>query len=162
MRTTKTIVIQDGEVSYTYNLTKMSALGLQKWASRAICALAESGLLDLKDKDLNGGIAAMIDVMLHQGFGFLGKLDCDRVDKILAELIENTAKRTVGAAEVKVTQQDLESTLTEIESLFELEKECFLLNFPQFAPESQSDSLPSPQMESGTIKRGISVKSSHH
>ncbi len=157
MRDTKEIVINDNGTAYTYTLTKLSALGLQKWGARAICALAESGILDMKDKDLTGGFAEMFNIIMSKGFGFLGKLNCDRVDSLLLELIEKTAERKVGAASIKVNEQDLEATLTDIKSLFELEKECFVINFPQFVVENQSSSLQSQVTENATTKRGISV-----
>jgi hypothetical protein len=72
-------------------------------------------------------------------------------------LIEKTAERKVGAASIKVNEQDLEATLTDIKSLFELEKECFILNFPQFVTEKQSDFPQSQVTENATTKRGISV-----
>ena len=73
------------------------------------------------------------------------------------ENIEKTAQRKVGAASIKVNEQDLEATLTDIKSLFELEKECFIINFPQFVTEKQSDFPQSPATENATTKRGISV-----
>lgn len=158
MRTTKDITITDNGNEYKYQLTKLSALGLARWGERVICALAAAGILDQQASDLTEGMAIIGDLIKQKGFSFLGGIDCDRTDGLMLELVEKTAKRVVGANLIKVTEQDLDSTFEDIGALFELIKECLAVNFPTFVTVSQSDSLPSPQTESVTTKRGISVK----
>ena len=46
MRTNKKLTINDNGNSYEYVLTKMSAIGLQKWTARALTVLIETGILE--------------------------------------------------------------------------------------------------------------------
>ena len=158
MRTTKDIVINDNGNEYKYRLTKLSALGLARWGERVICALAAAGILDQQAGDLTEGMALIGNLLKEKGFSFLGGVDCDKTDKLMLELVEKTATRMAGAATIRVTEQDLESTFEDISSLFELIKECLVVNFPAFAAAAPSDSLQSPPTENTTTKRGISVK----
>lgn len=154
MRTTKKITITDNGNNYDYFLTKMSALSLQKWSERAFSVLIETGVLkqqatspdflsNLKDlaQNFNGDI-----------LDCLGKLNCDKLDDLIIELIGKTAERMAGASKIKVTETDLEATLEDISSLLELEKECLFINFPIFAGENQSISQQPSQTEKSTTK----------
>lgn len=162
MRLEKTVTIDDDGNKYEYHLKQMSALGLHRWGERVICVLGSSGILEMDDRTLPESIKALGNNVFQKGFGFLRNVDCDKVDELLMELISKTCRRVVGTTEIEVNERDIESTLTDIKSLFELEKECFLINFPQFAPAKPSDTHSSPQMENTTSKRGISVSRSHH
>lgn len=159
MRNYKDITITDNGNEYKYRITKLSAISLQKWGLKALSILAETGLLSANISDLTGGMAELGQALTRDNFAFLGKLDSEKANAVIFELVEKTAMRLNGKAQLKVTEQELDNTLEEISSLFELEKECLLINFPTFAQESASDTPPSPQMEQHTSHRGISVQS---
>lgn len=162
MRLEKQITINDDGVEYKYNLKQMSALGLHRWGERVICVLGSSGILEMDDKSLPDSLKALGNNVFQNGFGFLRNVDCDKVDVLLMELISKTCRRVVGNTDIEVNERDIETTLTDIKSLFELEKECFLINFPQFATANQSNTPISQETASGTSRRGISVQRSHH
>lgn len=158
MRTSKDIVIRDNDNEYKYRLTKLSALSLARWGERVVCALASAGILDMQASDLTEGMALLTDLIKNKGFSVLGGIDCDKTDKLMLELVEKTATRIAGASTIKVTEQDLDATFENINSLFELIKECLIINFSIFATAIQSGSQASPVMENTTTKRGISIK----
>jgi hypothetical protein len=80
----------------------------------------------------------------------------------LLELLTKCARRIVGTTTIEVTEKDIENTLSDIQSLIELEKECFLINFPQLADESESISPTSQETVKDTLKQGISVTPLRH
>ena len=162
MRTTKEITITDNGNEYKYRLTKLSALSLIRWGERVLCVLAKAGILDRQAETVTDGMAFLANLVTTKGLTFLGDIDCDRVDELILDLIEQTATRTVGNATIKVNKQDIDNTLEDITSFFNLAKECFLINFHQFAPENLYISPQSPVTETTTTKRGISVQKSAH
>lgn len=131
MRTTKNITIKDDDVEIKFKLTALSALGLQKWIVKAGVALAESGLLNVEVGN-NFSIDAIFSAIQQNGFNFLGKLDPDKANKLLIELVHDTATKLTGAGVVELTENELENTFSKITSLFELEKQCFAVNFDFF------------------------------
>ena len=160
MRTTREITINDNGNEYRYRLTKLSALKLIKWGERTICALAEAGILGRETtSSITDGMALIGDLISREGLNFLGKLDCDRTDELLISLVNQTAERIVGGAIIKVDDKDLD-ILEDPNSILQLGKECFMINFPQFAPAERSESQPSPQTTNPTSRHGISVQKS--
>ena len=131
MRTIKNISIHDDGVKIDFKLTALSAMKLQKWIIKAGIALAESGLLET-DLGNNFSIDAVFNAIAKKGFGFLGKLDPEKTNALLIELIHDTALKMTGAGVIELTESELENTFTKIQSLFELEKQCFAINFDFF------------------------------
>ena len=158
MRLTKTITINDGDIEYKYELKQMSDIGLHRWAERALCLVAGTGVLGADvGANLEDNIRILAQKVIQNGFSFLGDLNCEKLDELLLELLTKCARRVVGATTIEVTEKDIENTLSDIQSLIELEKECFLINFPQLADESESISPTSPETVKDTLKQGISV-----
>ena len=163
MRLTKTITINDSDIEYKYELKQMSALGLHRWAERALCLVAGTGVLGADvGANLEDNIRILAQKVIRNGFSFLGDLNCGKLDELLLELITKCARRVVGNTTIEVTEKDIENTLSDIQSLIELEKECFLINFPQLADESESISPTSPETVKDTLKQGISVTPLRH
>ena len=162
MRLTKTITINDGEAEYKYELKQMSALGLHRWAERALCLVAGTGVLGAEvGANIADSMQQLAQKVIQSGFTFLSDLDCGKLDDLLLELICKCSRRVVGNTTIEVTEKDIENTLTDIKSLLELEKECFFINFPQLASESESTSPMLQETGKDTLKRGISVRPSH-
>ena len=138
MRTTKNISIFDDDVKIDFKLTALSAMKLQKWIIKAGIALAESGLLET-DVGNNFSIDAVFSAISKKGLGFLGKLDPEKTNALLVELIRETAVKMTGAGIIPLTENELENTFTKIQSLFELEKQCFAINFDFFRTDGKSD-----------------------
>ena len=162
MRTTKNITITDNGNNYNYVLTKMSALSLQKWTARAFAVLIETGILEQEavSNDFLTNLKTVFSKFNGDTLSCLGRVNCDKLDALLLDLIGKTAERVVGASKIKVTETDLESTLENLSSLLELEKECLFINFPMFATAGLSDSQPSDQMEKPITKQRTLIRPS--
>ena len=162
MRTTKNVTITDNGNNYNYVLTKMSALSLQKWTARAFAVLIETGILEQEavSNDFLTNLKTVFSKFNGDTLSCLGRINCDKLDALLLDLIGKTAERVVGASKIKVTETDLESTLENLSSLLELEKECLFINFPMFATVSPSDFQPSDQTEKHTTKQRTLIRPS--
>ena len=162
MRTTKNITITDNGNNYNYVLTKMSALSLQKWTARAFAVLIETGILEQEavSNDFLTNLKTVFSKFNGDTLSCLGRVNCDKLDALLLDLIGKTAERVVGASKIKVTETDLESTLENLSSLLELEKECLFINFPMFATVSPSDFQPSDQTEKPTTPQRTLIRPS--
>ena len=162
MRTTKKITISDNGNSYEYVLTKMSAIGLQKWTARALTVLIETGILEQNavSNDFLSNMRVLFENFNTSSLTCLGKINCDRLDAVVFDLVNKTAERVVGASHIKVTESDLEATLENIGSLLTLEKECLLINFPMFATVAPSDSQHSDLTENTTSQHKTLIRPS--
>ena len=162
MRTTKNITITDNGNNYNYVLTKMSALSLQKWTARAFAVLIETGILEQEavSNDFLTNLKTVFSKFNGDTLSCLGRVNCDKLDALLLDLIGKTAERVVGASKIKVTETDLESTLENLSSLLELEKECLFINFPMFAAVKPLDFQPSDQTEKHTTKQRTLIRPS--
>ena len=162
MRTTKNITITDNGNNYNYVLTKMSALSLQKWTARAFAVLIETGILEQEavSNDFLTNLKTVFSKFNGDTLSCLGRVNCDKLDALVLDLIGKTAERVVGASKIKVTETDLESTLENLSSLLELEKECLFINFPMFAAVKPLDFQPSDQTEKPTTKQRTLIRPS--
>ncbi len=130
MRKTKTITIVDNGNEIKFKLTALSAMQQQRWLAKAFTTLAESGLLEMDVASLD--INQIINAIKARGLGFLGRLDSDKINDLLVELITKTAVKLVGVGVIQLTESELENTFENIRSLVELEKECFNVSFDFF------------------------------
>lgn len=162
MRTTKKITITDNGNNYEYLLTKMSALSLQKWTERAFAALIETGILEQEaaSTDFLTNLKTVFNNFSGDTLSCLGRVNCDRLDALILDMVGKTAERVVGASKVKVTETDLEATLEDMSSLFELEKECLFVNFPIFATANPSNFQQLDQTEKPTTKQRTLIRPS--
>ena len=162
MRTSKNITITDNGNNYNYALTKMSALNLQKWTARGFAVLIETGILEQEaaSGDFLTNLKTVFSKFSGDTLSCLGRVNCDKLDALLLDLIGKTAERVVGASRIKVTEIDLDSTLENLSSLLELEKECLFINFPMFADVKPSGFQPSGKMEKTTVKQRTLIRPS--
>ena len=130
MRKTKNITIVDNGNELKFKLIALSAMQQQRWIAKAFTTLAESGLLemDVNSLDLN----QIVNAIKAKGLGFIGRLDSDKINDLLIELVAKTAKRMNGAGFTELNERELENTFENIKALIELEKECFNISFDFF------------------------------
>ena len=130
MRKTKNITIVDNGNELKFKLIALSAMQQQRWIAKAFTTLAESGLLevDVNSLDLN----QIVNAIKAKGLGFIGRLDSDKINDLLIELVSKPAKRMNGAGFTELNERELENTFESIKALIELEKECFNISFDFF------------------------------
>ena len=130
MRKTKNITIVDNGNELKFKLIALSAMQQQRWIAKAFTTLAESGLLemDVNSLDLN----QIVNAIKAKGLGFIGRLDSDKINDLLIELVSKTAKRMNGTGFTELNERELENTFESIKALIELEKECFNISFDFF------------------------------
>jgi hypothetical protein len=134
MRNTQNITINDDGVEIKFKLTALSAVALQKWIIKTGVALAESGLLEV-DVGNNFSVDAILSSISKKGLGFLGKLDPDKANNLIIDLVTQSAVKLTGAGVIQLSEKELENTFTSIQALFELEKQCLGINFDFFQHE---------------------------
>ena len=132
MRKTKNLTIIDNGNEIKFKLIALSAMQQQRWLAKAFTTLAESGLLEMDVSSLN--LSQIINAIKAKGLGFLGRLDSDKINDLLVELVSKTAQKMTGAGITQLTESELENTFENIRSLVELEKECFNISFDFFQP----------------------------
>ena len=130
MRKTKNITIVDNGNELKFKLIALSAMQQQRWIAKAFTTLAESGLLEVDVNSLN--LKQIIDAIKAKGLGFIGRLDSDKINDLLIELVSKTAKRMNGTGFTELNERELENTFESIKALIELEKECFNISFDFF------------------------------
>ena len=130
MRKTKTITIKDNGNEIKFQLIALSAMAQQRWLAKAFTTLAESGLLEMDVASLD--MAQIINAIKAKGLGFLGRLDSDKINDLLIELVSKTAKKVAGGVMIELNEKELENTFESIKALVELEKECFNISFDFF------------------------------
>lgn len=130
MRKTTTITINDNGNELKFKLTALSALQQQRWIVKAFTTLAESGLLDIDVNSLD--LNQIFTVIKERGLGFIGKLDSEKVNNLMIDLVCKTAKRLIGTGVRDLTENELDVCFENIRSLITLEKECFTISFDFF------------------------------
>lgn len=130
MRKTKNITINDNGNELKFKLIALSAMQQQRWIAKAFTTLAESGLLEIDVNSLN--LNQIVNAIKAKGLGFIGRLDSDKINDLLIELVSKTAKRMNGTGFTELNERELENTFESINALIELEKECFNISFDFF------------------------------
>lgn len=130
MRKTKNLTIIDNGNEIKFKLIALSAMQQQRWLAKAFTTLAESGLLEMDVSSLD--LSQIINAIKAKGLGFLGRLDSDKINDLLVDLVSKTAQKMSGAGVTQLTELELEQTFENIRSLVELEKECFNISFDFF------------------------------
>ena len=130
MRKTKNITIVDNGNELKFKLIALSAMQQQRWIAKAFTTLAESGLLEIDVNSLN--LNQIVNAIKAKGLGFIGRLDSDKINDLLIELVSKTAKRMNGVGFTELNERELENTFESIKALIELEKECFNISFDFF------------------------------
>ena len=130
MRKNKNITIIDNGNEIKFKITALSAMQQQRWLAKAFTTLAECGLLEMDVSSLD--ISQIVNAIKAKGLGFLGRLDSDKVNDLLIELVSKTAVKMSGAGITQLNEQELENTFESIKALVELEKECFNISFDFF------------------------------
>lgn len=130
MRKTKILTIKDNGNDIKFKLIALSAMQQQRWLAKAFTTLAESGLLEMDVSSLD--LSQIINAIKAKGLGFLGRLDSDKINDLLVDLVSKTAQKMSGAGVTQLTEKELENTFENIRSLIELEKECFNISFDFF------------------------------
>lgn len=130
MRKTKNLTIKDNGNEIKFKLIALSAMQQQRWLAKAFTTLAESGLLEMDVSNLD--LSQIINAIKAKGLGFLGRLDSDKINDLLVDLVSKTAQKMTGVGFTQLTEKELENTFENIRSLVELEKECFNISFDFF------------------------------
>lgn len=146
MRKTKNLTIIDNGNEIKFKLIALSAMQQQRWLAKAFTTLAESGLLEMDVSSLD--LSQIINAIKAKGLGFLGRLDSDKINDLLVELVSKTAQKMTGAGITQLTESELENTFENIRSLVELEKECFNISFDFF---QHAEQLTIPKIQNTTL-----------
>lgn len=119
MRKEKELTISEGrDAGKTFKITEMSAVQMDRWATKALCLVGKSGnsVIELFNKMNTGG---MLEV--------LGSLGYDEVEPLMEELLGCCAFEKDGAfVQMKGTMVD--SVIEDWTTIFRLKKEALDLN----------------------------------
>jgi hypothetical protein len=125
MRKTLTLTIsQEGrDKDKRFLLTEMSAMRAEKWATRLLIALMNSGL-ELSDDEAGAGMAGLASVVDRGGFRFAGSgISYHELEPLLDEMLG-----CIQIAEPKITRDLTEHDVEEVATLLFLRSEVIKLH----------------------------------
>lgn len=120
-RKTKDITIESGrDAGKTFRITEMPILQADKWAQRAIFAIARAGV-DTSSINMNGGMLEMARLALD----VVGKIDPEVGGDLLDELLSCVQIIPTGGVPRSLV---MDSDIEDIKTLFVLRKEVLALH----------------------------------
>lgn len=131
MRKTKEIILSENGNNFTFVIEQMPATKLQMWIIKALALVLDSNMASMDFERLQKEFKT-------KGFALLQGLDTDKVEPLINELY-TCAKHKAGNALTQVTAQNVDSILSDVRTLFSLQKEIFLLNFDFFKESPLQD-----------------------
>lgn len=117
-----------------FHITEMSARAGHDWATRALLALANSGA-DVGEDIMSRGLAGIASLALN----LLGRIPAERATPLLDELL-GCVTIDYGKGRRKLINDDFE----EIATIFQLQKEVFMLHIEPFTQGGLLTSGSSP------------------
>ena len=157
MRKEKTITLNDRGRELTFKIREMPATRLESWIVRAGLLLASTGVLDTANiSDAGEAIQAAGKVIADGGLAALGKVDFDKAQPLLDELLM-CCEHIVDGTGHKVTPDTVDGIIEDVKTLFALRKEVITLNFDFFAPDGKSDTADAGIARRGASRRSISL-----
>jgi len=121
-----------------FQITEMSARAAHDWATRALLAMANSGV-EVGDDIMSRGLAGIASLALN----LLGRIPADRALPLLDELL-NCVMIDFGKGSRKLIDDDFE----EVSTIFQLQKEVFMLHIEPFTQGGLLTSGSSPTAQS--------------
>ncbi|OYV47980.1 MAG: hypothetical protein B7X10_03770 [Burkholderiales bacterium 21-58-4] len=128
---TVTITSEGRDLGKNFKLTEMPVAKGEKWAARALLALAKAGVEVPEDADGMAGLAGF-------GLSSIDKLDWNDIEPLLDEMLG--CIKYVPSAGVERALMLEAGDIEEITTLFTLRKEILALHFDFFAPAVGSTS----------------------
>lgn len=161
MRKEKRITVDDRGRELTFKVKEMSALQLERWIVKAGLLLAGSGILDstLASKDAGDVMSKAGQVISEEGLSALTKLDFDKAEPLLDDLLACCYHIVEGGVETRLTPGIVDGIIEDVRTLFTLRKEALALNFSFFTVAGQSDTQESGTTSPAPYRRKISVRS---
>lgn len=163
MRKEKKIVLNDRGRELNFKIKEMSALQLERWIVKAGLLLAGSGILDasLASGDAGDVMAKAGQVISDEGLSALTKLDFDKAEPLLDDLLGCCYHVVEGGVETRLTPGIVDGIIEDVRTLFQLRKEALALNLGFFVNAGQSDSASGGTQPPARSARKISVRSQH-
>ena len=161
MRKEKRIVLNDRGRELKFKIKEMSALQLERWIVKAGLLLAGSGILDatMASGDAGDVIAKAGKVISNEGLSALTKLDFDKAEPLLDDLLGCCSHIAEGGVETRLTSGIVDGIVEDVRTLFQLRKEALALNLGFFVNAGQSDFENSGTPSPARSARKISVRS---
>lgn len=117
------VTIEGRDKGKKFYLTEMSAVRAEKWATRALIALLNSGI-QLSDDEASAGMAGLAQVAARGAFKFSGGgISFADFEPLLDEMLE-----CVQIAEPKITRTLTEDDIEEVTTLLFLRSEVLQLH----------------------------------
>lgn len=159
-RKNKILKITDRGNELEFRITEMSVRSLEFWLIRAGLALAKTGVIG--KMEINGTedvIVAVAKFLREDGLASLGKINAPEVMELLDELLL-CCEHKVGNSYETLTSDVVDGVISDVSTLFTLQKEAFLLhvNFSKLAGNLKSGT-PAQTSTSPQPKPKISVHS---
>ena len=159
-RKNKLLKINDRGNELEFRITEMSVRSLESWLIRAGLALAKTGVIG--KMEINGTkdvVVALAKFLREDGLASLGKISAPEVMGLLDELLL-CCEHKAGNSYETLTPDVVDGIISDVSTLFTLQKEAFLLhvNFSKLAESSKSD-VPAATSTSPQRKPKISVRS---
>lgn len=129
-----TVTDEGRDLGKVFVITEMPASQAERWAMRALMALAQSGL-DLPDDVQAMGMAGVAAL----GFQALAGIDFEKAEPLLQEMFE-CVKVVPDPSRTEVVRSLIETDVEEVVTRLKLRKEIFSLHVDFFTNASRSTS----------------------
>ena len=126
MRKTVDITGVGRDQSKVFRITEMSAFKAEKWAMRALWAIAGSGV-EIPDNIMSAPLAKLFEI----GFAALAKVPFDLVNPLMSEIMECISVVTPDGTNRKLLSDDIEEYMT----ILHLRKEVLKLHISFFTQD---------------------------
>lgn len=124
MRETKEIILQEKGKNLTFIIEQMPATKMQKFIAKGLFLLAGTGLAE-------ADFSVLQKEFRNKGFALLRGIDVDKAEELVHELY-TCAKHKVDNTQIQLTPQNIDSVISDVRTLFTLEKEILAFNFDFF------------------------------
>lgn len=161
MRKQTTITINDDGNELTFKITQLSATQLEIFLLKATKLLAKSGLLNAQINKRDGvdALGEIADVMLNNLPQALSALDVDQASELIGDLLEKCVEKIDGKLSRRMTPLEVESVISTLPALFELQKQTVKFNLDFLLAGSHLSASTSSQTVGTTSGQKISLRS---
>lgn len=143
MRKTKEITLQENGENLIFIIEQMPATKMQLWLLKALSLLCGTELASMD-------FSLLQKEFKTKGFALLQGLDIAKAEPLINELY-SCVRRKVDNALIQVSEQNIDSIITDVRTLFALQKEILTHNFDFFTESPLNGSAEGAQKEQNTF-----------
>ena len=136
MRKEKIVVISSGrDNGKKFKIREMGSVKIERWATRALMLLAQSGIDLGIEKDKLKGVEGWNNIA-KIGLEKLAQVDFEKIEPLLEDMLNCCYFLPDTNIETQLTSSNADTIIEDMTTLFKLRQEAFGLHFDFFQKES--------------------------